>query len=150
MLFRSGVDNPNATIMIIENAERFGLTQIHQLRGRIGRGGKDGVCVLVARKKSEKSVHRLEILAGTTNGFEISEEDLKLRGPGELYGTKQSGFPKMRIADLVEDRKIMLLARSKARQLIEEDHQLRRQHNQEVRAYLLKYYSEYLDFMEIL
>jgi ATP-dependent DNA helicase RecG len=145
-----GVDNPNATIMIIENAERFGLTQIHQLRGRIGRGGKDGVCVLVARKKSEKSVHRLEILAGTTNGFEISEEDLKLRGPGELYGTKQSGFPKMRIADLVEDRKIMLLARSKARQLIEEDPQLRRQHNQEVRAYLLKYYSEYLDFMEIL
>lgn len=145
-----GVDNPNATIMIIENAERFGLTQIHQLRGRIGRGGKDGVCVLVARKSSEKSGQRLEILSTTTNGFEISEEDLKLRGPGELYGTKQSGFPKMRIADVIEDRKIMLLARSEARKLIENDPQLRRQHNQKVREHLLKYYSDYLDFMEIL
>jgi len=145
-----GVDNPNATIMIIENAERFGLTQIHQLRGRIGRGGKNGVCVLVERKPSPKSGERLEILASTTNGFDISEEDLKLRGPGELYGTKQSGFPKMRIADMIEDRKIMLLARSEARKLIDEDAHLRRQHNQKVREHLLKYYSEYLEFMEIL
>ncbi|NPE27374.1 ATP-dependent DNA helicase RecG [Methanococcoides sp. SA1] len=145
-----GVDNPNATIMIIENAERFGLTQIHQLRGRIGRGGKDGVCVLVERKPSAKSGERLEILSRTTNGFEISEEDLKLRGSGELYGTKQSGFPKMRIADVIEDRKIMLLARDEARKLIDGDAHLRRQHNQKVREHLLKYYSEYLEFMEIL
>ncbi len=144
-----GVDNPNATIMIIENAERFGLTQIHQLRGRIGRGGKDGVCVLVERKPSEKSQQRLKILTETTNGFEISEEDLKLRGPGELYGTKQHGFPKMRIADFVEDQKILLLARDEARKLIKDDPQLRRQHNQPLRNYLLDYYSDYLEFIDI-
>ncbi|MBN2281391.1 MAG: ATP-dependent DNA helicase RecG [Candidatus Marinimicrobia bacterium] len=145
-----GVDNPNATMMIIENAERFGLTQIHQLRGRIGRGGKDGICVLVERNSSQKSGFRMEILTNTTNGFEISEEDLKLRGPGELYGTKQSGFPKMKIADVIEDKKIMLLARSEARKLIDEDTHLRRKHNQPVREHLLKYYSEYLEFLEIL
>lgn len=145
-----GVDNPNATIMIIENAERFGLTQIHQLRGRIGRGGKDGVCVLVQRKNSDKAGQRLEILAATTNGFEISEEDLKLRGPGELYGTKQSGFPKMRIADFIEDKKILLLAHREAKSLVNEDPQLRRQHHQKVRAHLLQHYGEYLDFIDIL
>ncbi len=145
-----GVDNPNATIMIIENAERFGLTQIHQLRGRIGRGGKDGVCVLVERNPSEKSAQRLKILADTRNGFEISEEDLKLRGPGELYGKKQHGFPKLRIADFVADNNILLLARDEARKLIDNDAQLRRKHNQTVREHLIKYYSDYLEFMEIL
>ena len=145
-----GVDNPNATIMIIENAERFGLTQIHQLRGRIGRGEKDGVCVLVERKPSEKSYNRLKILSDTTNGFEISEEDLKLRGPGDLFGTKQHGFPKMRIADVVEDRKIMLLSRSEARKLIDNDPQLRRKQHQNIRQHFLKYYSEFFDFLEIL
>jgi len=145
-----GVDNPNATIMIIENAERFGLTQIHQLRGRIGRGKKNSVCVLVERKRTETSDRRLKTLLRTSNGFEISEEDLKLRGPGEFYGTKQHGFPKMKIADLIKDSKLMAITREEAKKIIEDDTQLRRKHNQNMRNHLLKNYSEYMEFVDIL
>jgi len=145
-----GVDNPNATIMVIENAERFGLTQIHQLRGRIGRGEKNGVCVLVERKRTETSHKRLGIINGTTNGFEISEQDLKLRGPGEFYGTRQHGFPKMKIADLLVDRELLKLARREAFMLIKNDSHLRRPDYSNMREHLIKHYAEYMNFVDVL
>lgn len=145
-----GVDNPEATIIVIENAERFGLTQIHQLRGRVGRGRKDGICVLVERKRSELSQQRLQIIRGTTNGFEISEQDLKLRGPGEFFGTRQHGFPKMKIADLIEDRKLLKIARSYAQRLIKKDQHLRKTENLPVHRHLMQRYAAYLDFVNVL
>ena len=145
-----GVDNPNATIMVIENAERFGLTQIHQLRGRIGRGEKNGVCVLVERKRTETSHKRLGIINGTTNGFEISEQDLKLRGPGEFYGTRQHGFPKMKIADLLLDRELLKHARRDAFMLIKNDPHLRSPKQVIVREHLLSHYAEYMNFVDVL
>ena len=90
-----GIDNPNATVMLIENAERFGLTQLHQLRGRIGRGDSQGYCFLIQRKAGSISDYRLKVMENTTNGFKISDEDLKLRGPGEFFGKKQKGSSAM-------------------------------------------------------
>ncbi len=145
-----GVDNPNATVMIIENAERFGLTQIHQLRGRIGRGQANGVCVLVERKHSETAHQRLQILAATTNGFEISEQDLKLRGPGEFYSTRQHGFPKMKIADLITDQKLMQTARRAALGLLQNDPHLRKSDHQPMRTHLIDNYAEYMAFVDVL
>lgn len=145
-----GVDNPNATIMVIENAERFGLTQIHQLRGRIGRGEKNGVCVLVERKRNEASHQRLRIISGTTNGFEISEQDLKLRGPGEFYGTRQHGFPKMKIADLLTDKELLKLARREAFMVVKTDPHLRRPEYSDMRQHLIDHYSDYINFMDVL
>jgi len=145
-----GVDNPNVTVMVIENAERFGLTQIHQLRGRIGRGTKNGICIMVERKRSEVSHQRLQIINKTTDGFEISEQDLILRGPGEFYGTRQHGFLKMKIADIVEDRELLHSARQEAFKLLKGDPQLRRPEHRSVRAHLISNYSEYLNFINIL
>ena len=145
-----GVDNANATIMIIENAERFGLTQLHQLRGRVGRGSKNGVCVLVERKRTETSFKRLGVIKGTINGFEISEEDLKLRGPGEFYSTRQHGFPKMKIADLIYDRKIMERARKEVSVLLKDDPHLRRNMNRHIRKHLIDNYSGYMEFVNVL
>ncbi|MCK4715741.1 MAG: DNA helicase RecG, partial [Candidatus Marinimicrobia bacterium] len=145
-----GVDNPNATVMVIENAERFGLTQIHQLRGRIGRGSKNGVCAMVERKRTETSHKRLKIINGTTDGFEISEQDLKLRGPGEFYGTRQHGFPKMKIADLLVDRELLKIARSEAFMLIKSDPQLHKSEYCAVREHLITNYSEYMNFIDVL
>ena len=145
-----GVDNPNATIMVIENAERFGLTQVHQLRGRIGRGEKNGVCVLVERKRTETSHKRLGIINGTTDGFEISEQDLKLRGPGEFYGTRQHGFPKMKIADFLVDKELLKLARREAFMLIKNDSHLRRPDYSNMREHLIQNYAEYMNFVDVL
>ena len=93
-----GIDIPNSTIMVIENAERFGLTQLHQLRGRIGRGKIQSYCILIQHGNSPDSMHRLKIMESTSNGFTISDEDLKLRGPGEFFGTRQHGYVKTKIA----------------------------------------------------
>lgn len=106
-----GVDVPNATLMVIENAEQFGLAQLHQLRGRIGRGSNDGHCILVSDAVTDEATQRLQILAKTNDGFEIAEADLRLRGPGELTGKQQSGLPPFRFGDLVEDRPLVELAR---------------------------------------
>ena len=102
-LIEVGVDVPNATIMLVENAEQFGLAQLHQLRGRIGRGAHDSCCILVAAARSKESRQRLKVLEETTDGFRIAEADLKLRGPGELLGQQQSGLPSFRFGDLVND-----------------------------------------------
>jgi ATP-dependent DNA helicase RecG len=110
-LVEVGVDVPNATVMLIENAEQFGLAQLHQLRGRIGRGAHNSYCILIAGKETRESLHRLRILEQTTNGFELAEADLKLRGPGELLGQQQSGMPKFRFGDLVNDFDLLVKAR---------------------------------------
>ncbi|MBA4150611.1 MAG: ATP-dependent DNA helicase RecG [Verrucomicrobia bacterium] len=111
-----GVDVPNASVMVIENSERFGLAQLHQLRGRIGRGAHDSFCVLVTPAKNEEAMERLQILEDTNDGFKIADEDLRLRGPGELLGTQQSGMPKLRFGDLVQDRMLVERARTLVRE----------------------------------
>ncbi|HET7623830.1 MAG TPA: ATP-dependent DNA helicase RecG [Verrucomicrobiae bacterium] len=113
-LIEVGVDVPNATVMLIENAELFGLAQLHQLRGRIGRGAHDSFCILVSSAKTEESLERLKVLEETTDGFKIAEADLKLRGPGELLGREQSGLPDFRFGNLAEDLELIRLAQELA------------------------------------
>ena len=110
-----GVDVPNATLMIVEHAERFGLAQLHQLRGRVGRGERPGTCLLLARASTEESEARLRALAETTDGFAIADADLRIRGPGEFLGTRQSGhFADLRLADLLRDADLLAVARTAA------------------------------------
>jgi ATP-dependent DNA helicase RecG len=117
-----GVNVPNASVMIIESAERFGLSQLHQLRGRVGRGSEQSFCVLMTGNKlSQNGKTRMETMVRTNDGFEISEADLKLRGPGDIMGTKQSGILDLKLADLAKDGQIVTLAREKARELLEKD-----------------------------
>ena len=115
-----GVDVPNATVMVVEHAERFGLSQLHQLRGRIGRGAAQSYCVLMTGGKvSPEAEERLEAMVQTQNGFEIAELDLQLRGPGEFFGTKQAGMPNFRVANLLRDRDVLEMARKQARCVME-------------------------------
>ncbi|HEY7535937.1 MAG TPA: ATP-dependent DNA helicase RecG, partial [Thermodesulfobacteriota bacterium] len=114
-----GVDVPNATVMVVENAERFGLSQLHQLRGRIGRGGHESACILISGyKRSEEAKERLVVLEKTTDGFRIAEADLMIRGPGDFLGTKQSGLPEFRFANLIRDARILVEAREEAFRLV--------------------------------
>jgi ATP-dependent DNA helicase RecG len=117
-LIEVGVDVPNATVMLIENAEAFGLAQLHQLRGRIGRGAHESFCILISDARTPDSIERLKILAETNDGFKIAEADLKLRGPGELLGQQQSGLPDLRFGDLAEDLALIRQARELVRKII--------------------------------
>lgn len=119
-----GVDVPNATIMVVENAERFGLSQLHQLRGRVGRGTRDSLCVLIAHGRSGKAAQRLAVMAETTDGFRIAEADLRQRGPGELFGTRQHGLPELRVGDMLNDLALLEQARQDAFELVARDPQL--------------------------
>jgi len=110
-LIEVGVDVPNATVMLVENAEAFGLAQLHQLRGRIGRGAHESFCILISDAKTPDSIERLQVLAGTNDGFKIAEADLQLRGPGELLGQQQSGLPPLRFGELAEDLNLIKQAR---------------------------------------
>jgi ATP-dependent DNA helicase RecG len=114
-----GVNVPNATVMVIYDAERFGLAQLHQLRGRVGRGDEQSYCILIADPKSEVGKERMRIMTETTDGFVLSEKDLQLRGPGDFFGTKQSGMPEFRFGDIVHDYRILEVARGDAAKLIE-------------------------------
>jgi ATP-dependent DNA helicase RecG len=114
-----GVDVPNATVMLIENADTFGLAQLHQLRGRIGRGAHESHCILIQSTESAEAKARLEVLAGSTDGFAIAEADLKLRGPGEFLGQQQSGAPALKFGDLSRDRGLIERARATARQYLQ-------------------------------
>lgn len=119
-----GVDVPNATIMVIENAERFGLSQLHQLRGRIGRGSKKSYCVLVSDSKSENARNRLLTMKKYSDGFKIADEDLKNRGPGDFFGERQHGLPNLKIADMLEDIDILHMAQNCAKEILAEDNNL--------------------------
>jgi ATP-dependent DNA helicase RecG len=114
-----GVDVPNATVLLVENAERFGLAQLHQLRGRIGRGQHDAFCILIAEGKTQAARQRLRVLEETSDGFRIGEADLKLRGPGELLGQEQSGLPRFRFGDLANDLELIEQARPIARRVLD-------------------------------
>lgn len=116
-----GVDVPDATIMIIENSERFGLSQLHQLRGRVGRSDKQSYCMLITDSRNEETYQRLNVMTQTNNGFVIAEKDLEIRGPGEFMGTRQSGLPDLSIADIVKDTKLLELAREEAFAFIENE-----------------------------
>ena len=117
-----GVNVPNASVMIIESAERFGLSQLHQLRGRVGRGAEQSYCILMTSfKLSSDSKTRLETMTRTNDGFEIAEVDLKLRGPGDIMGTQQSGVLNLKIADILRDNDILKIARSYAWSIIKDD-----------------------------
>ena len=134
-----GVNVPNASTMIIESAERFGLSQLHQLRGRVGRGNDQSFCVLISSHKlSSDAKTRLETMTATTDGFEIAEVDLKLRGPGDLMGTKQSGVLQLKIADIVKDNKLLKLARNDANELLRLDSKLETTENMPLRQTLAK------------
>ncbi len=134
-----GVNVPNASVMVIENAERFGLSQLHQLRGRVGRGAEQSFCILITGKKlSNDSKQRISVMVQTNDGFVIAEEDLRLRGPGDLQGTQQSGVTNLRLADLAADVKILEVARTTAQNLIEQDPGL----NQPEHRQLLRYLQE--------
>jgi len=116
-----GVDVPNATIMVIEGADRFGLAQLHQLRGRVGRGTEQSYCILLANPRGEEARRRMEIMTSTADGFRIAEADLQMRGPGEFFGTRQHGLPEFRLADPLRDIRLAEEARDEAIRLIEAD-----------------------------
>jgi ATP-dependent DNA helicase RecG len=113
-----GVDVPNATVMVIENAERFGLSQLHQLRGRIGRGSEESTCILLSDAQNEDATERFEIMCKTTDGFQIAKRDLEMRGPGDFFGSRQHGLPDMRVANLMTDTRILYEAQSSAKEII--------------------------------
>ena len=116
-----GVDVPNASVMVVEHAERFGLSQLHQLRGRVGRGAWESHCILLYQSPwTDDARERLKAMADTTDGFVIAERDLALRGPGDFFGTRQSGLPKLRTGDLVRDHAIMEEAHREARRAVEQ------------------------------
>lgn len=114
-----GVNVPNATVMIIENAERFGLSQLHQLRGRVGRGSHESHCILIGKSKSKATKKRMEIMVESNDGFYIAEEDLKLRGTGEMFGVRQSGENGLILSDIIEDINILKAANQEAKALME-------------------------------
>ena len=145
-----GVDVPNATVMIIEHAERFGLSQLHQLRGRIGRGEDQSYCLLLADAPlSEEAQERLKAMCATSDGFKISEIDLKLRGPGEFFGTRQHGLPELQIADIVTDAKLLYQARNWAFKIIEEDPRLTQKENLCIRSNFIRKYKKRFSLVDI-
>jgi len=134
-----GIDVPNATVMVVEHAERFGLSQLHQLRGRVGRGHQLSRCILLAGGKlSEEAQRRLKVMEGTTDGFRIAEADLELRGPGDFLGTRQAGMPDFRVASILRDAKVLDEARQEAFALVEQDPRLSSEENTLLREELLR------------
>lgn len=133
-----GINVPNATVMVIENAERFGLAQLHQLRGRVGRGRWQSYCFLITEGQSELALKRGEIMEASSDGFYIAEEDLKLRGPGEIFGTRQHGLPDMRLADMAKHMNVLNDARDEAKAILEDDPKLRKPQNQPLKRRVVK------------
>ena len=136
-----GVDVPNATIMLIENSERFGLSQLHQLRGRVGRGKSQSYCVLITVNVSDECRHRLKTMSSTSDGFKISEEDLKMRGPGDFFGQRQHGLPPLKIADIASDMELVTLARSTAEEILSRDPELESKENRGLKIDVIRLFS---------
>jgi ATP-dependent DNA helicase RecG len=145
-----GIDVPNASVMLIEHAERFGLAQLHQLRGRVGRGAARSYCILLAPGMlSEDGRRRLQAMVDTQDGFRIAEADLEIRGPGEFFGTRQSGLPEFRAANLLTDARLLEEARQEAGVLIERDPALRLPEHRALREAMLGRWRERLDLAAI-
>lgn len=140
-----GVDVPNAGVIVIENADRFGLSQLHQLRGRVGRGQHQSHCILITDNVTEKSKERLRILSKTNDGFKISEEDLRLRGPGDFFGQRQHGLPSLKIADMAENMEILQLAQKASAEILNKDYDLSRVENQGLRKLVEKLFDKKVD-----
>ncbi|MEO5989671.1 MAG: ATP-dependent DNA helicase RecG, partial [Candidatus Eisenbacteria bacterium] len=141
-----GIDIPNATLMVVEDAERFGLTQLHQLRGRVGRGEHRSVCVFIGGNSiTARGRERLQVMATTEDGFELAEADLRLRGPGEMWGTRQSGLPRLKLADLHRDEAMLLEARDAAQAVVSADALLMRPEHAGLKRILLHQYREPLE-----
>ena len=143
-----GVDVPEATVMVIEHAERFGLAQLHQLRGRVGRGARQSYCFLVTKRNAgEVSIKRLKVLESTNDGFKIAEADLQFRGPGEIFGTRQSGLGDFKIADLRRDFEILKIAREEAQKLVEKNPEL--EGLDDLKELMKFRFGKKLDFVEV-
>ena len=144
-----GIDVPNATVMVIEDADRYGLAQLHQLRGRIGRGEHKSYCILLSNPKNENARKRLEAFEQLQDGFELAEEDLAIRGPGEISGTRQHGLPEIRFGDIVADRDILELARREAFELVDGDSGLTDERNRNLRKVILERYKGKIGLLEV-
>ena len=142
-----GLDVPSASVMVITHAERFGLAQLHQLRGRVGRGADNAICILVASPTTEDAKQRLKVLVDTSDGFKVAEEDLRIRGPGEIFGTRQHGMPELKVADLIKDFELLRLARRDAFAIVKDDPGLNAPHNQQLRREVIKAYAGKLNLL---
>lgn len=140
-----GVDVPNAAVMLIENAERYGLSQLHQLRGRIGRGNEAATCILISDAKNDEAVSRLKILCSTSDGFRIADEDLRLRGPGDFFGDRQHGLPELKIADMTTDMELMRQAQEAARRIRARDPELSLPEHRGLRAEVRLLFENHAD-----
>ncbi|MCD7805875.1 MAG: ATP-dependent DNA helicase RecG, partial [Lachnospiraceae bacterium] len=144
-----GIDVPNATVMMVENAERFGLAALHQLRGRVGRGADQSYCIFVSSKDDEKTLERLNILNRSNDGFLIAEEDLRLRGPGDLFGLQQSGDLPFELADIYQDADLLKRCAEIVEKLMKEDPDLTKDIHRELAAYFSSGAWNRLDFRTI-
>jgi ATP-dependent DNA helicase RecG len=144
-----GLDVPNATIMVVEGADRFGLAQLHQLRGRIGRAEAKSYCLLFTETENEAARSRLEIMTQSNDGFEIAEQDLKLRGPGEMFSTRQHGLPDLKLANIVDDFELLAMARRYAFVLASEDPMLTKPQHKNIRQSLLDKFGSSLGLADV-
>ena len=144
-----GIDIPNATIMLIENAERFGLSQLHQLRGRIGRGRDQSYCMLHGMPKTSEAQKRLTVMTQTQDGFRIAQEDLEIRGPGEFFGTKQHGLPELKIGNIISDIDIMEIARREAVNIIKYDPELSAKQNRLIKGEFMQSFKHRIDLVKV-
>jgi len=149
VIIEVGIDIPNATVMVVEHAERFGLAQLHQLRGRIGRGNEQSYCLLFGNPRTPEARERLRIMTKTCDGFKIAEMDFKLRGPGEFFGTRQHGLPELKISDLIRDFPILKQARADAFEIVSQDPHLTLETHQKIRQKVLETFKDRLELISI-
>jgi ATP-dependent DNA helicase RecG len=144
-----GIDVPNATVMVIDHADRFGLSQLHQLRGRVGRGSAQSHCLLIADPANDNAQARLSAMTRTNNGFEIAEMDLALRGPGQFFGTRQHGLPEFKLADVTSEIELLKAAREDALALLDRDPHLSSPQHRHLRQALLRQFGQTLQLAQV-